>query len=527
MKRHYKFLSLLLAGGMLTACSSDEPVNGGDGMLQATFSARIGKVASRAAGTEWAAGDAIGISGVSGSKTYSNVEYSTGAADGNFSAAGESIYYQSTDPVTFIAYYPYTADLTGEGIIPASTADQSQQPSFDFLWAQAQGSISNPAVNFSFQHCMSRLSLTFINGNNVDLSDLTFSIDGLVLDGTFDTATGEAAVSTDAIPVALSVIPLEATADRAVTSVILFPQIANDAILTVTAEGSNFISALPITQLQPGTSYRLKVNVTANGIEVSEATSSEWTNGGEEDVPAMKVVEKFTAEQLKIGDYVYVDGTFSDGGLRYRLEDGNFVVIDVAPVSDKTPIGVVFHLRNSSSPEDECEYTELDNHIPTGYIVSVIQGYGPFVNSGPGGNDQTPNGKTHINGYKYTNSYYNKYHETVQMFAINWCKGMSTVSSTDSYAFTPWYMPSMQEYILMRGETQGQTPVLDLIRSNTKKVSGMDFTSGFYSTCGLMGYYGNYLYVYNLFTGSTDAGNMQNSATRSFNYRAVCAFRVK
>ncbi len=56
--------------------------------VAAEVTARIGPV-SRAAGTDWAENDRIGISGVSGSKTYANVEYRIAdAAPGEFTAVG-------------------------------------------------------------------------------------------------------------------------------------------------------------------------------------------------------------------------------------------------------------------------------------------------------------------------------------------------------------------------------------------------------------------------------------------------------
>lgn len=55
------------------------------------------------------------------------------------------------------------------------------------------------------------------------------------------------------------------------------------------------------------------ITVKANGIEVTEAISDEWTDGGSEDIMSMKT---YTASDLKLGDYYYSDGTWSDGGLR-------------------------------------------------------------------------------------------------------------------------------------------------------------------------------------------------------------------
>ncbi len=510
---------LLLAAGLLTACGNDDPGTLSE-PVPAQFSGSIGADASRASGTEWAADDAIGISGVSGAKSYTNVKHTTASGDGKFTTAGDAIYYQNADAVTFTAYYPYAASLGSDGLITASTADQSQQPSFDFLWAQAEGSQTAPGVKFNFSHRMSRIDLTFTASHGVDLSGLTFAISGLRLEGTFNTSTGEANASGN--PSQLSCTPEGSTADRATASLILFPQSADGAELTVRAANTDFAAAFPIPNLEASLNYRVKVTVSPQGIEVSEVTGGTWVEGGEaENITSKEVVTKYTAEQLKIGDYVYTDGTFSDGGLRYLLSDGTFGTAPVAPVTGKTPVGIVFHLRNSSSPEDDCDYTELDEQIPTGYIVSLDQNNGPFANENPAQNDQAYDGN--INGYKYTKGYYNKYHESYSLYAIEWCMNHTTIPATTNYAFSSWYLPSIQELILMRGESNGNAPVFELLKANTELASGAKFTDKDYMTCQFFGNMGLYVWSYNLSNG--EKPGVETILPRD--YRAVCAFRKK
>lgn len=64
--KYFLFPALALA---LAACSQSDEPGAFSEPKAASFSAQIGQPVSRAAGTEWAAGDAIGISGVSGTKT--------------------------------------------------------------------------------------------------------------------------------------------------------------------------------------------------------------------------------------------------------------------------------------------------------------------------------------------------------------------------------------------------------------------------------------------------------------------------
>lgn len=344
----------MLAGGLLTACSSDEP-----GQLSqpatAAFSAQIGKTVSRAAGTEWDAGDAIGISGVSGTKTYTNIEFVTASGDGNFVTAGDNIYYQTTDPVTFTAYYPYTSD---GGVISASTADQSQQPSFDFLWAQASGSSATPDVHFTFTHRMAQLNIAFTNGNDVDLTDLTFSIDGLVLDGTFDTATGEAKAAENSTTESLTAT---LTTDTK-ASLIVFPQAAGNLTVTANADGQTYVCDLSPGTLTSGARYNVNINVSKTAMTVTGCTISPWIDDSSSDsdvtMPVPPLGEK-TVENAAVGDYYMSDGTFVDKAatLSYRQEIGC--------------IGIVFYVGQHEN--DGSDYTDSGIRQPKchGYVVAL------------------------------------------------------------------------------------------------------------------------------------------------------------
>ncbi len=320
-KKYFLLPAIALA---LVSCSqTDEP-----GVLtepkQADFSAQIGETNSRAAGTEWDSGDAIGISGVSGTKAYNNLEFVTESGDGNFAAVVEHIFYQTTDEVTFTAYYPYAASLGADGIITASTADQTKQSSFDFLWAQASGSYSAPAVNFNFTHKMSKINIAFTNGNDVDLSDMTFYIEGLVLDGTFDTTTGEAKAAENGTAASLTA----ALSPDSKASMIVFPQDADNLTVNVTAEGQQYSCTLSPGVLTAGNAYTFTISVKKTGMSVVGSIISDWTGGGEFNGNATMPVP------ARRGDYFYSDGTYSS-------------TLDAA----KTCIGIVFWTPADANPD--------------------------------------------------------------------------------------------------------------------------------------------------------------------------------
>ncbi len=185
---------------MLTACSNDENFPGeGTDKSVAQFSATIDEPGTRAVSTSWEANDGIGISGKSGDTEYTNVCYLTTAGDGNFAPknASETIYYQDDKTVNFTAYWPWN-DLQGATTISADTWQQANQKTFDFLWAQAEGSKASNKVSFSFSHKMAELTLTIKCGNDVSFEEVKaaiLSLEGFKNNGSFDVVSGNATAS--------------------------------------------------------------------------------------------------------------------------------------------------------------------------------------------------------------------------------------------------------------------------------------------------------------------------------------------
>ncbi|MCS2681057.1 hypothetical protein NXV81_14265 [Bacteroides ovatus] len=61
----------------------------------------------------------------------------------------------------------------------------------------------------------------------------------------------------------------------------------------------------------------------------------------------------YTADEVKAGDYIYLDGTTSDGGLRKRYADGRTPVIadpKPEPVDGKKVVGIVFWVPKDTDP---------------------------------------------------------------------------------------------------------------------------------------------------------------------------------
>ena len=296
-----KCLFLAAAALTLTACSNDdENLNGGPVAAQVT--AGIGGVQTRASGTVWENGDAIGISTTSQSQTsYVNMKYTT-SGDGNFTHAAElggedsGMFFQDADEiVTFRAYYPFHgSEYTDAGTISdVTTDDQTKQSTFDFLFATgATASKSQPTVcfnntvkeNTSFTHRMSRLVLNFIAGPDVDLADLSkYTLSGLSMTGSFDTATGEAKATGTA-----SDLTMDATGITS-SSLILFPQAVTEATLKVVLGGQNYTATLTFSKanavqgLESGYSYKYNVTIYKEELNITEANIEPWVDASVEN----------------------------------------------------------------------------------------------------------------------------------------------------------------------------------------------------------------------------------------------------
>ena len=87
-----------------------------------------------------------------------------------------------------------------------------------------------------------------------------------------------------------------------------------------------------------------------------------------------EAVTEYAAADLKMGDYLYSDGTTSDGGLRKLFPDGTFETAPeaVAPEAGKTVIGIVFHAGRHAT--DSSDYTKpLNAGGPT--LAGEVRGY--------------------------------------------------------------------------------------------------------------------------------------------------------
>lgn len=316
MKKYFMLPAALLLA--LTACNNEEEATGNSGEnTPVSFTADIaGQQTTRAYDQIWENGDKIGISGTSGDVTYTNVAYETTNGDGNFTIVpgGTTIYYRTTDAVTFTAYYPWNNLATGVTTIPADTREQSAQKGFDFLRAQGTGSKASMNVAFSFAHKMAKLALTIKPGTGVSYDEVKTArlmLSGYLYKGSFNVTTGtstaEAETPTEYKPFAdkddtgkaYNAPSATDEVKQTVTySLILFPQSFDTASgmtfeavlgqtlstqLDFTTANRDAGDADPKNELVAGRQYNLSIVLNKKEATVTGCEISAWknANGGE------------------------------------------------------------------------------------------------------------------------------------------------------------------------------------------------------------------------------------------------------
>ena len=344
---------VMLICGVLASCSSEDesttPLPDGKYPLQLT--AEVAQPQTRAGGKDaWTGGEEIRVSleGVFGNKTY------VMDASGNASPkdADNAFYWKNTDEARVSAWTP---DIESETDI----SDQSGgYAAFDVLYASAIGRYDQ-AINLRFIHRMAKIEVILkasegiteeeLEGATVTIfgDPLTHSTAGLVSPG--DQSDGE-------------IKPYYDAATKKYEALVPPQNMTGKPLIRISI-GSNDFTYTPETEAAGkfdffgGKRYAYTITVKANGIDVQSVTSGTWVANGEENVTSKRVKQRFTADELKIGDYFYSDGTWSDGGLRKIYADGSMHIdyYKPVPLRGKTVVGIVFQTDKSRIGKKEKE----------------------------------------------------------------------------------------------------------------------------------------------------------------------------
>lgn len=224
---------LFLVSGLIS-CEDDSLSEKGN-RLPVQFTAGIkGEIQSRVTGTNWDAGDTIGIFMKGSGQLLSaaailegadNLAYMANGKDLFIPAAFRWIYYPADGAkVDFIAYYPYQENLT-DYIYKIDLSRQVSASSADLLYADgAKGlAMGNETVPLAFSHQLSRVVLNITMGEGIEnLSGLKVVLSGLKTKADFALADGTLTLSAGSVGEIN--IPLAATEKGKKGEVMVLPE---------------------------------------------------------------------------------------------------------------------------------------------------------------------------------------------------------------------------------------------------------------------------------------------------------------
>lgn len=280
------FITCLSLCAAYSCSNDDEPTFGSGNDKYVKFTGAIetpsGVLGTRASGTTWAKGDAIGVYMRTGENNQAvNVKYTT-PGDGLFSAATTGIELPSDGSnVNFIAYYPYQSTIT-DLMYPINVADQTSLPSIDLLYSNnaQNASKDNASVNLNFKHMLSLLVLNITAGDGVSsLSGVSLAINGITTDGTFNLADGTISLGSTKGTVNPS---LTTDATTATVNAILLPgQDLSTSKLAFSLNGKVYEWTPSSQNFGSGKKYTYSVQLSTTGVAVlnPNATIEDWTEG--------------------------------------------------------------------------------------------------------------------------------------------------------------------------------------------------------------------------------------------------------
>lgn len=294
-----------LAGAVcLASCSSDEEVNvSNDGRVH--FTAGIGNQAvaatpaSRASGTTWASGDAIGIFMVEHGTVLvkgdeRNKKFITlGGNDVFTPTTGNEIYYPMDNrSVDFIAYYPYKENASFDADLPVTIAtDQTTtnaQADCDLMWAKAdkngngytKDTDATTPVALTFGHCLAKLTMNCTVDASVGatLDNATVTISGMNTGSTFDLKTAMlSATRENKLPITPRKLAIPNYSFDATYDAIILPgsYTTNELSVRFEISGEPFIWKVGAIEFESGKEYIYEVTIKRTGVSAS-GTIKAW-----------------------------------------------------------------------------------------------------------------------------------------------------------------------------------------------------------------------------------------------------------
>lgn len=251
----------------------------------------------------------------------------------------------------------------------------------DLLYSVSQA-VTFKNANLTFKHLPVKVVVNLKNGDGVtadEVTNATVTIENqATTSGTIATDWSVTQTSGNASITPKTLTSTASDTQKSVQALVVPQQMQGKKFIKVTCRGTDYFYT-PMNaddaNLQVGNQYIYTITVKKNGITVTASGATEWTTGSTTDITSKKLF-LYTASDLKVGDYYYSDGTWSDGGLRKMTADGEFFVMtEVAPdlTGGRSVIGIVFKTGKDNSGDciDDCDYKQKDGVT----AMNTIQGY--------------------------------------------------------------------------------------------------------------------------------------------------------
>lgn len=288
---------------------------------------------------------------------------------------GGNSYFVAALPASFTAYYPTTEGtsidaftlptISDDGQIgQADQNDPKKLRAADYMTAPSTTvPYGENTLNLTLAHRLCRLTFVVteygneFNGVVPTLEDVKIKSQNRTVNLTYEGDQVKVG-DTTGNPVWVSPLPSTNASDQPTYTAIVTPCTLTSGTTELMSLTVNGIS-LPVkykgdlTKLASGSAYTFHLKVGKDYVTVTGSDVTGWT--GTETPVTSKEVKYFTAADLKVGDYYYSDGTWSDGGLRKLYTDGTFVMDNVAPKSSNTVIGIVYWVGDATARDQTLE----------------------------------------------------------------------------------------------------------------------------------------------------------------------------
>ena len=316
MKLSNLFYVGALSALALTSCKSNDDNSewlGSDGI---NFTSYIEGLTSRASGSAWDDGDRVGIFMTAGADEFANREYAA-SASGNLTPAGQALKWPEEGSASFLAYYPYTASLSGK-TYAVDVTDQTDPKKIDLLYSNNAANVANgETVNLAFKHQLSQIVINVEKDATIETTaGLAISISGMDTQASFDLNDGTLTPGGNKGNIAMNV-----NAEGTQAEAIVIPAAdLSGAKMTFTLQGMSFDYSVTGTY-EAGTKYTYKATLSIlNGqpaVTMGTASIEDWKDQAGGDIN----VDFEEGEAPSGEEFVALDAPFADGMDGFTIDD--------------------------------------------------------------------------------------------------------------------------------------------------------------------------------------------------------------